>query len=206
MTTNSSPVAGDTILLFQGQDWDAISTMTTPTGGGTWTQLGTGWDAGANNPGIKIWTRPVTTGGAQTITINGVNGDFVCASYIVFAGSATFGTPAGTATSASSTTCIAPSVTAATATDLLFTAYLSLTFSGSAVFTVPTGMTAQDERNNGTTSDWLVARLQLSASGATGTKTAPAGTSSQGYVAVAITASDPAPSGPPPGRFLIATA
>lgn len=203
-TTDSSPQAGDTILVVQGQDWDPISTMTTPTGGGTWSALGPGWDAGSTNTGMKLWTRPVTSGGAQSITVNGQNGDFIAGTYIVFAGSVTFGTPAGTPTAASATTATSPSVTAATATDMLVVAVVTLTFSGTPQASLPTGMTSVHTAV-APNSAWRVAQQTLSASGATGTRSFTISSATQGNTTVAVTVSDPAgPSGPEPGRFLLA--
>lgn len=205
-TTNGTPVVGDTILVLQGQDWDAISTITAPTVGGTWAEIGSGWDAGAFNPGMRMWTRPVTVAGAQTITVNGVNGDWIAFSYIVFAGAVTFSTPGGTPTTGSATTGVAPSVLAGTAADTLVSGCITLTFSGSTTVGTPSGMTSADTRANGTTSGWRVATQALAASGATGTRSFSLGTAANGNVAAQVSVSDAVapPSGPEPGRMLLA--
>lgn len=204
VTTDTTPQVGDTILLVQGQDWDPISTMTTPNGTG-WTQIGSGWDAGPYNPGMRMWTRTVTAAGEQSVTANGQSGDFITADVIVFVGGVVFGTPQGAALAASATTGTAPSVVG-TVGGILISAFMTLTFSGSSSPSVPSGMTSLALYVNGSLGGLRVAQQALSAAGATGTRVSNLGTAGNGNVAVSLPVNDPAPTAPSlePGRGLLA--
>lgn len=113
LTTSSSMQVGDTLLVIYATDGNTITTDATSTAG-TLTQIGSDVVDGNGNTRTRIYRCPVTSGGAQTVTIPAVTGGndifgvvlvlgdnyrldkFTSASYVTSAN--TFVTPALTAT------------------------------------------------------------------------------------------------------------
>jgi hypothetical protein len=181
VTTSANVAVGDLLICFHGNEWGTQVGMTTPTGtSGTWTlQASDNRGATQDNAHLKVWTRLVTAGGAQTVTCNTHGGADVFVRVVVvrgdtlhsswFDGAAGGGNGGGTGTD---TAHICPSVTVAGSDDLLICAALAA--SGGAVnYSAPSGMSALAEVDTsyGTLGTFT---QELSSSGATGTRTATA--------------------------------
>ncbi|HYN95400.1 MAG TPA: hypothetical protein VES42_16250 [Pilimelia sp.] len=72
LVTGSGTQVGDLLVAFHGNNFYTAAGLGSPTGtAGTWTLKATA-DAGSNSAHLKLWTRPVTVAGAQTVTVNEV--------------------------------------------------------------------------------------------------------------------------------------
>lgn len=169
LNSGAGTAVGDVLVCFQGADWDTAGAMTTPTGtAGTWTVQATG-DQGSNSWHLKIWTRAVTAGGAQTVTIPDIGSaeNFEILYVLVGADTTTPNDGAGAGSQgAASTSQVAPAVSPVTADALLLCGAVTAT----ANYTAPGGM-FEDFEQDGDFSTMACASVALSASGSTGTKT-----------------------------------
>ena len=190
-TTTSNVQTGDVLLIFSENDFGTLANLGTPsiTGSPTPTlQLST--DA-TGVPGAghqKIWTATTVQSGVHIITVTDGSGGDKGLDVIVLRGvNATIvdGTPAGTdSTGSSQTSQVAPSISPAQTNSMLF-CYTHATGGASpASYTPPPGMTEQVDIKFGLNSR-SIASLQLSASGATGTETFTAASSSP-YMSASI--------------------
>lgn len=167
-TTGAGTQAGDVLLAIHVEDFLTLADMTAPTGtAGTWTEQ-TSVDLGTNNTHMKIWSRTVSSGGAQTVTVASHSGDEVLLHVYVLAGVNTVndGTASGSGT-VTTNSMVAPSVSPTGSDDLLICAWASGGSDLTAV-TAPAGMTG-----TGPTTDFVTlysAYQALAASGATGTR------------------------------------
>ncbi len=192
VTTGAGTAVNDLLVTFFGNDAYAATFMTTPTGtAGTWTFQVLG-DPATDGPHLKIWTRFVTAGGAQTVTVAQHDGEEVFNTTFVLTGANTStpvdGTPAGGSGNTNTTSMVAPSVSPTTADALLLCGVQKGGSGGAATYTPPSGMTERSDITDGTFSSQSTASLVLAASGATGTKTftATAG-ANEGYASASIT-------------------
>lgn len=148
-----------------------------PPSGGGWTEVTDGTaDLGANNSKIRAWTR-TADGGAQQVDLPPIVDEDVGLVVLVLAGADT-ASPVDAAGNATSTGTgspaphIAPSVSPVTADALLVCAAASAVFDGGAAYTPPGGMVERaDFPVPSNAISCTAATEQLSASGATGTRT-----------------------------------
>lgn len=168
-TTGAGTQVGDVLVAIHCEDFVTLADMTAPTGtAGTWTEQAS-VDLGDNNTHMKIWTRSVSSGGAQTVTVASHSGDEVLLHVYVLSGVNTIpdGTPASGTGTVTTNSMVAPSVSPTGSDDLLICAWASGGSDLTAV-TAPAGMTG-----TGPTTDFVTlysAYQALAASGATGTR------------------------------------
>jgi hypothetical protein len=192
-TTGAGTAVDDVLVCFHGSDWYQATSMGAPTGtAGTWTQRGgNNADLGTNNSHMKIWTRPVTVGGAQTVTCSQISDEDIWSTLYVLTGADTASPSDDAATFAQlsgSTSQTAPSVSPTSTDALLICCVLSEVFRV-LTYTPPSGMTERSEDSNSST--MTTATVGLTASGATGTKTFTA-SSGFGWVSGSIAIKAPA--------------
>lgn len=197
VTTGAGTQVNDLLVCIHGCDFGTLAGMTTPTGtSGTWTER-TSADLGASTIHMKIWTRTVSAGGAQTVTVSdqGFGEENFQFTYVLAGVSAVDGA-AGT-TSGTGTSAAAPSVSPAGSDDLLICSWLPA--NNVVNFTAPGGMTNLLEEEAAGFVTLGTAREVLAASGATGTRTATASVSCSGFcgVSIALQGSAAAASAPP---------
>lgn len=170
LTTDTAPQVGDTACLVQWNDYYAASNLQTPTGGLTWTLQVTA-DGGTNARHVKVWTAPITSAGAQTVTVNSSTTDeeryaalFILVGAVSYDAAGTF-----TDAAATSTSHVAPSVTTTSTDGILICTW----FAFSAInYTMPGSMTGYTEYDVGGSCTYRGASEALSAAGGTGTRTA----------------------------------
>jgi hypothetical protein len=189
LITGSSTAVDDVLVVFHAADAGAASAMTTPTGtAGTWTQVELA-DLGTGNTHLKLWTRPVTAGGAQTVTIPSNTGDNGAMLYVI-AGADPASPIDGSAntTGTASTSHIAASVSPASTAALLLATVASEVLTSSSYSAVSGGMTNLTEEDVSALGVFFTlgtARQNLSASGATGTRTFTYG-ASKAFAAITV--------------------
>lgn len=69
VTTSANVRAGDLLVCFLGVDWGTAAQINTPSGSG-WTLRTTDNRTGSSHAHLKTFTRPVTTDGAQSVTVS----------------------------------------------------------------------------------------------------------------------------------------
>lgn len=195
VVTGAGTQVDDVLVTFHGSDYYTAAAMGTPTGtSGTWTHQATG-DMGTNNSHIKVWTRPVTVAGAQTVTTSPQDEECWNITYVIAGADTT--DPSDDAQGGNGTASVnhaAPSVSPSTSDALLICAVLSELFR-LGNYTGPSGMTKQTEDDNMST--LATATQDLTSSGATGAKTFTFD-SAFGWCAVSIAI--PAAAGATPSR------
>lgn len=190
ITTGSGTAVGDWLVVFHGIDYAfSAGDLPTPTGTtGTWTARTTPTQGGGNTTGahLVVWTRAVTVGGAQSVTL-GINGSDSGVHGHVYVltnlAASPFVAAASVLAPASATACDAPSVTSS-AGDLLLCGWQT-NYPQSTAVTIPGSM------SNGTNSPTadaavLTTAREVAAGGATGTRTATQ-PSAANYSAASIT-------------------
>lgn len=172
-TLGAGTTVGDLAVVFQLDDFYTLAGLSTPAGTAvtTWT-LGASADGGTNGGHVKVWYGSVTTGGASTVTVPFTHTDQERWGGVFILSGATWDTAAASVVAVTSTSHVAPTVTATGTDDLLMCAWMSQ--SAQVNYTVPGSMTGYTEIDNFITG--VDAREVLSASGATGTRTATAST------------------------------
>lgn len=184
-TTGAGTAVGDVLYCFHACDWGTLAAMTTPTGtAGTWTPE-TSADIGTNAIHQKLWSRTVTVGGVQTVTVpgQGLSEENYAHVYVV-SGVGTINDGANGTTSGTGTSATAPSVSPTGSNNLLLCTWHS---SSSVVnFTAPGGMTNLVEEETAGFTTYATARQVLSASGATGTRVATSSVSQTTYTGLSI--------------------
>ncbi|TMS00162.1 hypothetical protein [Nonomuraea basaltis] len=191
----------DVLCTIHGCDYGTLAGMTTPTGtSGTWAEDAFA-DLGVNTIHLKLWTRPVTVSGPQTVTVpdQGFGEENFQFTYVV-AGVAAVGGIDGAAgaTDGAGTSATAPSVPPTGTDDLLIAAWFSA--NNVVNFSFPAGMTNGLEEETAGFVTLATAREVLTASGATGTRVATASVSCSGFTGVSIAlkgAATAAGAGPP---------
>jgi hypothetical protein len=187
LTTGSGTAVGDFLVCIHGTDYYTLAGMTTPTGtAGTWAQQ-TQADGGSGFGHFKVWTRSVTAGGAQTVTVPRNQDAAQHAGLYVLTDVHATGPVDGAAgaSGANSTSLVAPSVSPVGDDDLLLCAFMTAAGNfASTNLTPPSGMT-EDVELDPTYSTSSYNRQTLAASGATGTRTAVAAVAHP-WVAVSI--------------------
>lgn len=182
VVTGAGTQVGDLLLLVHQTDFFGVSQMLTPSPG-TWTgPVIIGRDDGTNNPHIKVWWRPVTSAGAQTVESNCTSDPSNHNHTFVLAGADTTdpitGSAASTGTGSSQA---APSVTGADG-GLLVCGWIK---DAQDTYTPPASMTGGESDSGFSIA--ASAHEALTADGATGTRTATAGTGAGGtWTAVAV--------------------
>ncbi len=185
VTTGAGTQVDDVLYCIHGCDFGTVAGMTTPTGtAGTWAEE-TSADLGTNSIHMKVWSRTVTSGGAQTVTVphQGLGEENFQFCYVV-TGVGVVNDGAAGATSGSGTAATAPSVSPTGSDDLLLCAWLSA--NNVVNFTAPGGMTNLLEEETAGAVTLATARQVLSASGATGTRVATANITCSGFTGVSI--------------------
>jgi hypothetical protein len=199
-TLGAGTLTTDTLVLFHSDNFYTAADLLTPTGtaASTWT-LRLTRDNGTNEHHIKVWTAPVTTGGASTVVTNSTNVDNErYAAVFVLQSSPEFDTAAGAGDTSGSPNYVAPSVTptAGKTDDLLLCGWAT----GLTTFSMPGGMTAYTERDVGGAASYIVASEQLVSDAATGTRTATGGTLH--WAAASLLMKTTAPPPPAPNLFV----
>lgn len=195
LTGTRQPQAGDLLLIIHGNDFYALSNMPTPTVGGSTTGVGAvsggSADAGTNHAHIKSYTFAVGSTGDLTVSVTETGSGDEDKSLVVYVLSgADTSTPtdgaAGNFNISATTTHDAPSVSPGSSDAFLVCHDNSGGGSSASSYTPPSGMTEQYDAQVGGISH-TGATLQLSASGATGTKTfTPSGSVEYATISVAI--------------------
>lgn len=183
--------AGDLLLAFGWSDFYSLGTFGPPSGGG-WTQVTDGTaDLGTDNSKCRAWTK-TAAGGSATITLAPIIDEDVALAVLVLEGADT-GTPVDDADNATSPGTgspaphVAPSVSPSTSDAYLVCAAGTSVFNGGAAYTPPGGMTERAEFSSpGNVTTQTVATEQLSAAGATGTRTFNYGGNNDPGVAVSV--------------------
>jgi hypothetical protein len=170
INTGAGTSIGDVLVCFYGANFYTVGDMGTPSGtSGTWTLQATG-DQGSNEAHLKLFTRTVTAGGSQTVTVPPAIDCETFAIVYVIAGASSEQDGAAGNQGAASTSHIAPSVSPVGSDDLL----LCGAQAGPATtvtFTYPGSMTNGLTENAAGSAGMGSARQNLSSSGATGTRT-----------------------------------
>jgi hypothetical protein len=182
--TGAGTQVGDVLCTIHGCDYGTLAGMTTPTGtAGTWTEQANA-DLGTNTIHMKAWTRTVTTGGAQTVTVpdQGFGEENFQFTYVLAGVSVIDGVNG--ATSASGINADAPSVSPTGADDLLICAWF--TANNVVNFTAPGSMTNLLEEETAGFVTLGTAREVLTAAGATGTRTAVSSPACSGFTGVSL--------------------
>lgn len=175
MNTSVNTAIGDLLVLWHFYDYHAVTDMITPAGGGVWELRGIA-DTGINKMHLKLWTRPVTTNGVQTIICINAKADafHMPVLYVLKpVNSGTYLSVDAVATSTGFTTAshVCPSVFTAGSDDLLLCGVGESPL-GSGNYTWQVGMTEETDVNAGAVSQASTASQTLVTSGATGTRTA----------------------------------
>lgn len=178
LTTSSAVQAGDTLLLVHGNDWNFDTNMHAPGGTvGAW-DLVENAAGGVNVPHLKAWRAVAATGGVKTVTVAqaSIGSDSYFGTLFVFVGDvvAELGDTTRGATGPSQG---APSLAGGPGRMLLCAFQTGYDGTGDTSYTgVPSGMTSRSNRHNGTlsggTGAMLTATQAITATGATGVKTA----------------------------------
>jgi hypothetical protein len=170
LVTASGTAVDDILVCFHGTDFSDLADLVSPTGtSGTWTLQASG-SGGTNESHMKVWTRPVTSGGAQTVTVTGINGSTGMhqALYVLRGcNPADFMDGAAGSQGGASTSHVAPSVSPGTTDAYLISAAQA---HDPGNYTAPGSMLERTE-TDGAFSTMTTATETLSASGATGTRT-----------------------------------
>lgn len=171
VNTPAGIAAGHVLIAYVYGASGALATIPTPSG---WALVGT-VQAGAASVGGGGWFTKVATGSEPSTYTFSYTTTATIAGYpsaTVTAWSSAAGVDAGpvfTALATTSTSAIAPAVTAVADHTALLCAYGN--FTGVASFTPPSGMTTRASTFNSGNVDNVVASLDLAATGTTGTKT-----------------------------------
>lgn len=211
LTGTQQPQTGDWLVIVHGNDFYALSNMSTPTVGGSTSGVaeitGTGLpvDGGSNFAHVRCYKKPITSGGSDLtvalVETGAADEDKMIAVHVLVGASAAdcIDVAAGAFDSSGSTNLrVCPSVTATTAGFALFHTNNG---GGAATgpYTWPGGTT---EQYDGTTAgmSFSGASEQLAGPGVTGTRTATSGgNAAYGAVSLVVAPADaaPAPSVPP---------
>lgn len=207
-TLGAGTQVGDLVVVIAANDFYTAAQLTTPTGTAvsSWTLQHT-MDGGTNDNHAKVWTGPVTTGGAQTVDTNWASTDeerFVAV--FVISGGATYADAASADTDTTSTNFVAPSVTpAAGSTDSILLCLWGYATGDVINFTVPGSMTAYTEVDFTSFVTFRAASEVYTSSSATGTRTATGSAARDGFgVSVIVSGAGtavaaPTPTWQPPG-------
>jgi hypothetical protein len=191
LSGTTQPQTGDLLIIIHCNDYYALSAMPTPTVGGSTTGVtaitGATADGGTNQGHVKAYYYVVTSTANLTVSVTetGLADEEKDIIVYVLSGANTT-TPidgsGANATTTTSTSHIAPSVTP-TATDSFLICHAN-SGSGTNVpsYTPPAGMTEKYDQSTASFMGVTGAILQLSASGATGTKTFTASATAPGVM------------------------
>lgn len=191
INTGAGTAVGDWLVVFHGIDY-AFSTgdLPTPTGtAGTWTARTTPTQGGGNTTGahLVVWTRAVTVGGAQSVTL-GINGSDSGVHGHVYVltnlAASPFVAAASVLAPVSATAGAAPAVTANTG-DLLLCAWQANYQGQQTTWAIPGSMSNATDSPAADQAIQTSAREVLAATGSTGTRTATQGTAAN-YSAASI--------------------
>ncbi|MGH3095113.1 MAG: hypothetical protein ACRDMV_03835 [Streptosporangiales bacterium] len=187
VTLPASTQAGDVVLAFPSCDYG---------GSGDASLAGSGWQlivasSGGANAFESAYRLDVTSGGSQDVTLSSDSSSETALSCLVLDGSTVDSVDASAATEGSDNgkTQTALSVTATGSDDLLICGYVYGDGRSGSGYTPPSGMTQDTQPTDGQYVTQLVCHEALTASGATGTRTATAGGSSQysaGWCAISV--------------------
>jgi hypothetical protein len=182
ITTAAGTQAGDLLVAAFGNNYYSGASMVPPTGtAGTWADRAFG-DAGTNTAHLRLYTRQVTSGGAQTVTVAPVTNEEVYLFVYVIRDWSAVDDATATASATQTVSPVASSAVAVGVDDLLLCFWQTgAPHGGPTVSAVGGGMTdLLSERDPaGPFSVLATARQVLAASGATGTRTATISAASQ---------------------------
>jgi hypothetical protein len=185
-TTGAGTQVGDYLVCVHGCDYGTLAGMVTPTGtAGTWVEEASA-DLGVNTIHMKMWSRAVSVGGAQTVTVadQGFGEENFQFTYVVAGVDTVADGGAAGVTSGTGSAATAPSVAPTGADDLLICAWF--TANNVVNFTAPGGMTNLIEEETAGFVTLATAREVLTASGATGTRIATSAPACSGFTGVSI--------------------
>jgi hypothetical protein len=182
VSTGVGTAVGDLLVAFYADDYGTLAQAASTPGGtsGTWTTV----TRQEVNPGSStrghgcLWTRSVTTAGAQTVSAGSANAEAGCALYVYVVTGADLSSPldawqAAWSGASTFTAHTIPSLTSERPNGLLLAFSLAdCNASGANInYTVPSGMTADVELEPTLYMTTRAARLALGAPGTTGDKT-----------------------------------
>lgn len=197
LTSTRQPQTNDVLLIIEGNDWDQLADLGTPTVGGSTTGV-TAVTNGSADGGqffahCKAWTKVITSGGSDLTvafgTDGGVTDEEKCIVVYVLSGVDT-STPVdiagGNFNSSGSTSHVAPSVTATVAGFLICHANDG-NGASSGTSTAPGSMSEQYDTVVSGSMAYTGATEQLAGTGATGTRTfAKTGNATYGAISVVM--------------------
>lgn len=197
LTSTRQPQTDDVLLIIEGNDWDQLADLGTPTVGGSTTGV-TAVTNGSADGGqffahCKAWTKVITSGGSDLTvafgTDGGVTDEEKCIVVYVLSGVDT-STPVdiagGNFNSTGSTSHVAPSVTATVAGFLICHANDG-NGASSGTSTAPGGMSEQYDAVVSGSMAYTGATEQLAGTGATGTRTfSKTGNATYGAISVVM--------------------
>ncbi|MEV4173984.1 hypothetical protein [Nonomuraea sp. NPDC049709] len=187
VVTGAGTQANDLLVTFHGSNYYNIANWPGPPTGtaGTWTEQASG-DAGADNAHLKAFSRPVTVGGAQTVTVAPINNEETYQiTYVIVGDSLAVDDAAGSGSPTATTSPVAPGASPSGADDLLLCAWQTGTPHTRVDFTAAAGMTDLTEVEDAAFSTLGSARQALTSSGPTGTRTATIN-AGRAYAAVTV--------------------
>jgi trimeric autotransporter adhesin len=180
VTTSSAVATNDVLIAISGNDFYTYGDISAPTGGpGGWAAVTvtTNADGGTNGGHLKAYWTVVSTGGVQTITHNFVQGDEEKSAAVWVIQNADTSAPIDVAdggSGAASSSLVAPSIPPSGSDSLLINTWQSGGGSTSTFSAVPGSPWVQQYDIQITGESVLGGREALTASGATGTRTATA--------------------------------
>lgn len=196
LTTSGNVAAGDTLVVLHGNDFYTAAQMLTPTGtAGTWTQQAVG-DNGASSAHQKVWTRPVTVGGAQTVTCApAIDEEHTVHLYVIIGADPT--TPVDVAAGGNGATSgshICPSVTPTSTRPLLL---FGVQATASLTYVAPQFVQAWNTARPPVVDATAFTASQVATGGATGTRTMTAVSGATPYASVTVAIQAPLSAGTP---------
>ena len=199
VTTPSDTAVGDLLVIFLSNDYYTASGLglNSVSPSATATEVtAAACDAGSNNPHIKVWTAPVTTAGAATVTVHTGHTDeeqALCV-FVIAGGASSADTGTSTFTTGNTTTWTCSALTTSVADCLVLAHWQGNSLTGGKNLTAPSGWTTQyDDLAEGSFATCEGASQTFASSGSTGTFAASCNNPGRGYGVSAVAI---APGGP----------
>ncbi|MFI6496890.1 hypothetical protein [Nonomuraea typhae] len=176
LTTSAGTAAGDTLVIFYASDFFSLATMPDVTSSAGTPTLEHTTEVGTNLGHIKAYTLAVTSSGSKTVTIPAhVDCDIFGVVLRIPAAITVDDHQGQIDTTETLTAHVAPSVTTLGADRLLAIAWLGTNVNtgwSNPPYTAPGSMTERAQPHSSPYAALMVATQEISASGATGTRTA----------------------------------
>jgi pectate lyase-like protein len=199
-TLGSGTEIGDTLLVIAANNSDTMDNLLDPTGTAatTWS-LEDSFDGGIGDNHVKIWTAPVTTAGAETVSVGETLQDSFYAGVWVLEGEAAFASADWAETDIQSASAVAPSLTPPEdVTGGLLVTLFGTRADNPINITPPGGMTPYTERDVSGVNTYRAASEQLTSDSPTGARTATLSFNRHNFAVSVLMAPPVAPPPPPP--------